>query len=285
MAALLSALRVVCVGVAGRSYRRKESLSEKKPVQERQKRHNKSLSPSGAGRTHGSCGPLRRADGGRYPRPPGPKKTKGTDMPTYPLNVAPKVRSWCPDADAPTLGQVERMSRLPFVADYVAMMPDAHLGKGAAIGTVFPTIGAVVPSAVGVDIGCGMIASMTDLTSSDLPENLSGLMPLIETQIPSRTGSPDSPGVPASIGNPASFTSCSHGSGRLMSRTKARETFTVGSLEEAMGGRVWNAAHAEAILDEHPGSYRDPVEVMGRQSDLVSVEHTLTQIFNYKGWA
>lgn len=81
----------------------------------------------------------------------------------------------------------------------------------------------------------------------------------------------------------ASFNSCSHGAGRRMSRSKAKATLTVESLELAMKGKTWNADHALALLDEHPASYKDIDQVMADQSDLVEVQHTLHQIFNYKG--
>ncbi len=59
-------------------------------------------------------------------------------------------------------------------------MPDVHLGKGSTIGSVIPTQGAIIPAAVGVDIGCGMMAACTTLTAKDLPDNLAGLRSAIE---------------------------------------------------------------------------------------------------------
>jgi tRNA-splicing ligase RtcB (3'-phosphate/5'-hydroxy nucleic acid ligase) len=64
------------------------------------------------------------------------------------------------------------------------VMPDVHLGKGATVGSVVPTIGAIVPAAVGVDIGCGMIAARTTLTASDLPDNLADIRSAIERAVP-----------------------------------------------------------------------------------------------------
>jgi tRNA-splicing ligase RtcB len=84
-------------------------------------------------------------------------------------------------------------------------------------------------------------------------------------------------------GNPSSYHSCSHGAGRRMSRGQAKRSLTVESLREAMGDRAWNAAHAEALLDEHPDSYKNIDQVMEDQRDLVTVEHTLRQVLNYKG--
>lgn len=84
-------------------------------------------------------------------------------------------------------------------------------------------------------------------------------------------------------GNPSSYHSCSHGAGRRMSRGQAKRSLTVESLVQAMGGRAWNAADAKALLDEHPDSYKDVDRVMADQEDLVTVEHTLRQLLNYKG--
>ena len=67
-------------------------------------------------------------------------------------------------------------------------MPDAHFGKGACVGSVIPTAGAIIPAAVGVDIGCGMVAVETRLSAADLPDSLDGLMKLTETRIPAGVG-------------------------------------------------------------------------------------------------
>ncbi|MFT7560364.1 MAG: tRNA-splicing ligase RtcB [Flavobacteriales bacterium] len=80
--------------------------------------------------------------------------------------------------------QLKNISRLPFIHKWVAAMPDVHLGKGATIGSVVPTIGAVVPAAVGVDIGCGMMAVKTSLVAKDLPDNLFGIRSAIEAAVP-----------------------------------------------------------------------------------------------------
>ena len=82
--------------------------------------------------------------------------------------VAPKVLSWATDIDPGTMRQAEKTARLPIVAGHVALMPDAHVGIGATVGSVIPTEGAVIPAAVGVDIGCGMIAE-TELTPRTFP--------------------------------------------------------------------------------------------------------------------
>ena len=80
--------------------------------------------------------------------------------------------------------QLKNISRMPFIHKWVAAMPDVHLGKGATIGSVVPTLGAVIPAAVGVDIGCGMMAVRTSLTASQLPDNLAGIRSAIEKAVP-----------------------------------------------------------------------------------------------------
>ncbi|HEX2659700.1 MAG TPA: RtcB family protein [Polyangia bacterium] len=80
--------------------------------------------------------------------------------------------------------QVERIAALPFIHAHVAVMPDVHLGKGATVGSVIATRGAIIPAAVGVDIGCGMMAARTNLNARDLPNNLGPLRTAIERAIP-----------------------------------------------------------------------------------------------------
>lgn len=383
-----------------------------------------------------------------------------------PREVAPNLLSWASDIEQGTIDQAARAARLPFVGGHLALMPDAHVGIGATVGSVIPTKNAIIPAAVGVDIGCGMVATETTLTASDLPDDLSSLMPLVEQRIPAGVGkgheddsidqalaalgnphsdlsgkqsktaaqqfgtlgsgnhfvevclderdrvwtvlhsgsrgignqlarvhiqgarklmaeyfitledpdlayfvqgkpeftayvrdmlwaqeyamqsrarmdkalidslfyvvgagervrtinchhnftqqenhygkdmwitrkgaikaaSGDEGVIPGSmgtrsyivkgLGNPSSYNSCSHGAGRRMSRTQARKELTAESLTEAMGSRTWNAARANDLVDEHPSAYKNIDQVMDDQKDLVSVQHTLRQIFNYKG--
>ncbi|CAN7265578.1 RtcB family protein [Pseudomonas solani] len=80
--------------------------------------------------------------------------------------------------------QLMNTAQMPFIFKHLAVMPDVHLGKGSTIGSVIPTVGAIIPAAVGVDIGCGMIAARTSLTASDLPDNLAGLRSAIERAVP-----------------------------------------------------------------------------------------------------
>ncbi|MDF2445358.1 MAG: rtcB [Moraxellaceae bacterium] len=86
--------------------------------------------------------------------------------------------------EAEARAQLANIAQLPFVFRHVAVMPDVHLGKGATVGSVIPTKGAIIPAAVGVDIGCGMIAALTSLTAKDLPDNLQGLRAAIERAVP-----------------------------------------------------------------------------------------------------
>ncbi len=80
--------------------------------------------------------------------------------------------------------QLANAAKLPIVFRHVAAMPDVHLGIGATVGSVIPTVKAIIPAAVGVDIGCGMIAARTTLSASDLPDNLGPLRSAIEHAVP-----------------------------------------------------------------------------------------------------
>lgn len=80
--------------------------------------------------------------------------------------------------------QLINIAGLPFIHSHVAVMPDVHLGMGATVGSVIPTKGAIIPAAVGVDIGCGMVAIRTTLTANDLPDDLSKLRSALEAAVP-----------------------------------------------------------------------------------------------------
>ena len=377
------------------------------------------------------------------------------------------VLSWASTLEPGALEQAKRTAQMPFVVKPLALMADAHAGKGSTVGSVIATQGAIIPAAVGVDIGCGMIAVETDLTSHSLPDDLSQLHAAIRTSVPAGVGrghegnrdvdalellgatgstelsdkqrstaraqfgslgsgnhfvevclderdrvwvvvhsgsrgignqlamlhiecatglmkqwfvqlaDPDLAYLPegtaefddyiadmlwaqryaaanrdlmaanvvgnlfsfvgggietdrinchhnftqrekhrgrdlwitrkgaiqakrggrgvipgsmgtrsyivSGLGSAASFESSSHGAGRRMSRSAARKSLTVDSLRDAMAGRTWNADQALDLLDEHPDSYKDIDQVMADQADLVEVDHTLSQILNYKG--
>ncbi|CAM3917378.1 RtcB family protein [Smaragdicoccus niigatensis] len=101
----------------------------------------------------------------------------------------PGVACFASLIDDITLDQVANLARLPFIHPHIALMPDAHTGKGSAVGTVIPTIGAVIPAAVGVDIGCGMVAARTVFTKDDLAgRDLTQLRASIESSIPLSPG-------------------------------------------------------------------------------------------------
>ena len=80
--------------------------------------------------------------------------------------------------------QLLNVAQLPFIFKWIAAMPDVHWGIGATVGSVIPTKGAIIPAAVGVDIGCGMMALQTDLNARDLPDNLKGIRSAIEKAVP-----------------------------------------------------------------------------------------------------
>lgn len=101
------------------------------------------------------------------------------------------IKLWEPAGypfEAEAVAQIENMAKMPFVFKHVAVMPDAHAGKGSTVGTVIATKGAIVPAAVGVDIGCGMMAVKTSLTANDLPDSLSHIRGMIEAAVPHGRG-------------------------------------------------------------------------------------------------
>ena len=100
------------------------------------------------------------------------------------LGAQVPVHIFTDDIDAQALRQLHNIASLPIVHPHVAAMPDVHAGIGATVGSVIPTRGAIIPAAVGVDIGCGMNAVRTTLTASDLPDNLARLRSAIEAEVP-----------------------------------------------------------------------------------------------------
>lgn len=100
-----------------------------------------------------------------------------------------KLVSWASILEPETRKQAERTAQLPFIYPHVALMPDAHLGKGATVGSVIPTLEAIIPAAVGVDIGCGMIAARTQFTLDDIRGlDRSALRVAVEQVIPLSAG-------------------------------------------------------------------------------------------------
>lgn len=101
------------------------------------------------------------------------------------------IKMWEPEGypfEAQAIAQIENTARMPFIHKHVAIMPDAHLGIGATIGSVVATKGAIIPAAVGVDLGCGMMWVRTSLTANDLPDSLSHIRGMIENAIPHGRG-------------------------------------------------------------------------------------------------
>ncbi|MGH9578765.1 MAG: RtcB family protein, partial [Terriglobales bacterium] len=98
----------------------------------------------------------------------------------------PGARFWTGELEVEpgAIEQIRAVTQLPILAGPVVVMPDVHLGKGATVGTVMATRAAIVPAAVGVDIGCGMLAVKTDLAASDLPQNLNKVRARIERDVP-----------------------------------------------------------------------------------------------------
>lgn len=99
-----------------------------------------------------------------------------------------RLVSWASLLEEETRKQAVTSAELDFIYPHIALMPDAHLGYGATVGSVIPTLGAVIPAAVGVDIGCGMIAVQTQFTFDDLPKDLKTVREHIERSIPVSAG-------------------------------------------------------------------------------------------------
>jgi len=102
--------------------------------------------------------------------------------------ITPKLLSWASILEDSTREQAETAATMPFIHPHIALMPDAHLGLGATVGSVIPTLGAIIPAAVGVDIGCGMIAVRTMYTRDELPVDRRPLREAIERAVPLNAG-------------------------------------------------------------------------------------------------
>jgi RNA-splicing ligase RtcB len=250
--------------------------------------------------------------------------------------------------------QLLKTAQMPFIHKWVAAMPDVHVGIGATVGSVVASKKAIIPAAVGVDIGCGMMATRTTLTASDLPDNLALVRSLIERHVPHgrtdhggkgdrgawhnppapveaawvdlqadyktivdkhprigrgvdvtqlgtlgtgnhfiavRAQTDDLGIIPGSmgarsfivrgLGNPDSFHSCSHGAGRLLSRTEAKHRFTV--ADHARMAEGIECRKDADVVDETPAAYKPIEDVMAAQRSLVEVVHTLRQVVCVKG--
>lgn len=108
-------------------------------------------------------------------------------MPHNVIDSTPKpIKIWSPlhEVESQALDQLKNTATLPFIYKHVAVMPDVHYGIGATVGSVVATKGAIVPACVGVDIGCGMMASKMPFKSKRLPDNLQGLFDAISKTVP-----------------------------------------------------------------------------------------------------
>lgn len=94
------------------------------------------------------------------------------------------VKIYTRDIDNEALTQLKKIAELPIIHSHIAAMPDVHLGIGATVGAVIPTLNAIIPAAVGVDIGCGMSAVRLSVKSSQLPDNLAAMRSAIERVVP-----------------------------------------------------------------------------------------------------
>src|SRR6266513_24553 len=152
--------------------------------------------------------------------------------------------------------QLLNVAQLPFIFKWVAAMPDVHWGIGATVGSVIPTQGAIIPAAVGVDIGCGMMAVETDLNARDLPDNLKEIRNAIEKAVP-------------------------HG------RTNHGGRGDVGAWREipARNNEVWQTLKPryDAILEKHPkldrGNHSNHLGTLGTGNHFIEVARKDMQIF------
>jgi tRNA-splicing ligase RtcB len=183
------------------------------------------------------------------------------------------VLSWAPDLDGPTREQALRTSRLEIVDGHVALMADAHLGLGATIGSVIPTRDAIIPAAVGVDIGCGMVAGLTTLRADDLPSDLGDVLEAIERGVPAGVG-----GAHRSAGPEARAWLDVYPNPRLsdVERTRAARQFgTLGSgnhfleVDVDERDRVWVVLHSGSrgvgnrLAERHIAAARRSCEALG----------------------
>lgn len=111
------------------------------------------------------------------------------------LDTIKNLKHWTGgvEVEQPAIQQLRNLAALPILAGHVAVMPDVHMGKGATVGSVIPTRAAIIPAAVGVDIGCGMVAVRATLKAEDLPDSLSDIRRRIEAAVPVGFNAHDKP--------------------------------------------------------------------------------------------
>jgi tRNA-splicing ligase RtcB len=169
------------------------------------------------------------------------------------------IKMWTrgvPVEDA-AMQQLRNVATLPFVHRHVAVMPDVHWGMGATVGSVIPTKGAIVPAAVGVDIGCGMIAQQTTLKAADLPDNLAPLRSEIERTIPhgrTNNGGPGDRGawqdVPETIRG--AFNECALDLSRILAKhPKLQKQWTLDRAASHLGTLGTGNHFVEICIDEN----------------------------------
>ncbi len=94
------------------------------------------------------------------------------------------AKIWTDHVEESAMRQIHNLCALPFIYKHVAVMPDVHTGYGSTVGSVIPSKGAIIPAAVGVDIGCGMMAVQLDLNAAQLPDSLKEARTTIEKAVP-----------------------------------------------------------------------------------------------------
>ena len=94
------------------------------------------------------------------------------------------VKIYTDEVEYSAMEQLYNLSQLPIIHSHIAAMPDVHMGKGATVGSVIPTKGAIIPAAVGVDIGCGMNAVRLSINANQLPDSLKRIRTAIEAAVP-----------------------------------------------------------------------------------------------------
>jgi tRNA-splicing ligase RtcB (3'-phosphate/5'-hydroxy nucleic acid ligase) len=167
--------------------------------------------------------------------------------------VSKRLFNWASILEPATRAQAEATASLPFIFPHVALMPDAHLGKGATVGSVIPTLGAIIPAAVGVDIGCGMAAVRTQYHRDDLRGNLAALRESIERVIPLSAGKYNTTLTPGATGRVERLTKAAEKAGFDPGRYAGNWELQLGSLGSGNhfievsvdeGGSVWLFLHS-----------------------------------------
>lgn len=144
--------------------------------------------------------------------------------------VSKRLMSWASILEPSTLAQAERTALMPFIHPHLALMPDAHLGKGATVGSVMPTLGAIMPAAVGVDIGCGKLAVRTQYHRDDLTGDLANLRRAIEAAIPLSAGNYNTSLTASAEGRVETLTKLAEKAGFDPARYAANWPLQLGSL-------------------------------------------------------